>query len=477
MADQVKKDIGRRSFLKTSTVIGAGLALAPHILNGEEAAAPAGQKNDEINVAIIGCGQQGQVLMNSVMKDCMPGVRFKAVCDISPHNAKYMCNLLTKVHKHDVTDHVYENYKEMLDKEKDLQAVICATPDWYHHEHAIAAMKAGLHCYCEKEMSNDLEKARQMVKTSQETKKLLQIGHQRRSHPRYLFAYEKLMKEAKVLGNVTQAYAQWNRGTANSRPIGINPKAAPPAEVLEKYGYASLPEYLNWRWYRKYGGGPICDLGAHQIDVFGWFLDAKPKNIIVSGGCDYWSKQKDCTYQWYDNVRAIYEFATPDGPVRALYQVLTTTSALGYFEAFMGTDGTLNISEAPSRVRLFAEGFLQADAAGEHPWAKWEKKGYIKKPDAPPPVAPAADAAGGMADVLKIYKASLPPVQYMFNQTTDTTYHGPHLKNFFDSVRGKAKLNCSGEIAFESAVQVLKCNQLLDAKQASAAFEEKDFIA
>jgi hypothetical protein len=82
-----------------------------------------------------------------------------------------------------------------------------------------------------------------------------------------------------------------------------------------------------------------------------------------------------------------------------------------------------------------------------------------------------------MADVLKLYKPSLPPVQYLFNQVTDTTYHGPHLKNFFDTVRGKSKLNCSGEIAFESAVQVLKCNQLLDAKQAMGTFEEKDFTA
>lgn len=474
MADQVRKDINRRSFLKTSTVIGAGLALGPHILNAEEAAA--GGKNGEINVAIIGCGQQGRVLMSSAMKDCMPGVRFKAVCDISPYNRKYMANLLTKVHKHDVVEHQYEDYKEMLDKEKDIQALIVATPDWVHHEHAIAGMKAGLNVYCEKEMSNDLEKARQMVKTSQETKKLLQIGHQRRSHPRYLFAYEKLMKESKILGCVNQAYAQWNRGTANSQPIGIAPNAAPPAEVIEKYGYANMAEYLNWRWYRKYGGGPISDLGAHQIDVFGWFLNATPKNVIVSGGADYWSKQKDCTYQWYDNVRAIYEFSTQDGPVRALYQVLTTTSALGYFEAFMGTDGTLNISEAPSRVRLYAEGFLQADAAGDHPWKKYETKGYIKKPEAPPPAAPAADA-GGMSDVLKLYKASQPPVQYLFNQSDTTTYHGPHLKNFFDAVRGQSKLNCSGEIAFESAVQVLKCNQLLDAKQAMGTFAEADFKA
>jgi predicted dehydrogenase len=477
MAGEKKKDINRRNFLKASTAIGAGIALGPQILKAQEkGAAAAGGKNGEINVAIIGCGQEGRVLMSSAMKDCMPGVRFKAVCDISPYNLKYMKNLLTKVHKHDVKEHAYEDYKEMLAKEKDIQAVIVATPDWMHAEHAIACMKAGHHVYCEKEMSNDLAKAKAMVKASQETKKLLQIGHQRRSHSRYHFAHDKVLGEMKVLGNITHAYAQWNRSTANSKPMGCAKSAAPPDEVLKKYGYANLNEYLNWRWYRKYGGGPICDLGSHQIDIFGWFLGCNPTNVMVSGGADYWSKQKDCTYEWYDNVRAIYEFPSPHGPIRAQYQVLTTTSALGYYESFMGSEGTLNISEAPARVRLFAEGWLQADADGNHPWTKWVKKGYVKKMAAKK-AAGAADA-GGMADVLKIYKASLPPVQYLFNLPNTTTYHGPHLKNFFDVVAGKEKkLNCPGEIGYESAVQVLKCNELLDAKKPFGTFEEADFHA
>ena len=64
--------------------------------------------------------------------------------------------------KHPVT--AYSDYKEMLAKEKDkLDAVIVATPDWMHAEHTIACLKAGLHVYCEKEMSNDLEKAKQIL--------------------------------------------------------------------------------------------------------------------------------------------------------------------------------------------------------------------------------------------------------------------------------------------------------------------------
>ena len=76
----------------------------------------------------------------------------------------------------------YVDYKELLDKEKaNLDAVIVATPDFWHAEHAIACMKAGLQVYCEKEMSNNLADARRMVQTARETGKLLQIGHQRRT--------------------------------------------------------------------------------------------------------------------------------------------------------------------------------------------------------------------------------------------------------------------------------------------------------
>ena len=86
----------------------------------------------------------------------------------------------------------YENYEDLLAKEKDLQAVVVATPDFWHAPITNACLKAGLHVYCEKMMSNTIEGARSMVQTMRETGKLLQIGHQRRSNPRYLFALNRL---------------------------------------------------------------------------------------------------------------------------------------------------------------------------------------------------------------------------------------------------------------------------------------------
>ncbi len=168
--------------------------------------------------------------MNACLK--IPGVRFKAVCDIwTAFNQKRVSRMLTKYyHEHNT----YVDYKEMLDKEKDLDAVIIATPDFWHAEHTVACLKADLHVYSEKEMSNTLKSARQMVLAARETGKLLQIGHQRRSNPRYVFCYEKLLKEAKLLGQITAVTGQWNRSVRG--PLGWPKKTAIDQAILEKYG-------------------------------------------------------------------------------------------------------------------------------------------------------------------------------------------------------------------------------------------------
>ncbi|MCX5757325.1 MAG: Gfo/Idh/MocA family oxidoreductase, partial [Candidatus Hydrogenedentes bacterium] len=210
----------RRDFLMTTAGAGAGLMFASKAFAQEAAAtaatpppaqaAPAvvspESKATQVNVALIGVGAEGQVLMDAMLR--IPGIRFKAVCDIWEYSRKRGSGMLKKF-GHPVN--AYVDYRELLETEKDIDAVIVATPEFMHAEHSIAAMKAGHHVYCEKEMSNSLAKAREMVLTSHETGKLLQIGHQRRSNPRYQHAINRLVHENKLLGRVTHAYAQWNR--------------------------------------------------------------------------------------------------------------------------------------------------------------------------------------------------------------------------------------------------------------------------
>ena len=91
-------------------------------------------KSDTINVALIGCGEEGRILTNAALN--IPDVRFRAVCDIWPYNLTRSARLLQKFN-HDAKP--FEDYKEMLSAIPELDAVIIATPDFMHAEHTIAA--------------------------------------------------------------------------------------------------------------------------------------------------------------------------------------------------------------------------------------------------------------------------------------------------------------------------------------------------
>jgi len=309
-------------------------------------------------------------------------------------------------------------------------------------------------------MSNTLEGAKKMLKAAKETGKLLQIGHQRRSNPRYIHCYENLIKGAKLLGRITTINGQWNRSKAACEDLGFPRTAEIDEPTLQKYGFKSMSQFRNWRWYKGLGGGPIVDLGSHQIDIYSWFLGANPKSVMASGGIDYWKG-----HDWYDNVMAIYEYETKQGVVRAFYQTITTNSSNGYFETFMGDEGTLVISEASGRGTVYREAWVPAEN-----WEKWVKMGYLKEP----PKAEEEKSAGDA--VLDVRETAKPP-SYDIPVTMDNKkYHQPHLENFFDAVRGKAKLNCPAEIGYETAVTVLRVNEAVAAGK-KLDFKPEDFEA
>jgi predicted dehydrogenase len=448
------KRLSRREFLQTTAAIGAGL-----YISGKASAADAPGK-DVMNVALLGAGAQGQVLMDAIIKKKDPAIRFVAVCDIWDVNRIKVQKRLKAYSKFfGYKDTAYTDYKEMLDTEKDLDAVIIATPDFWHSEHTVACLQKGLHVYCEKEMSNTIEGAKKMVEAQKASGKQLQIGHQRRSNPRYQHCYNKLIQEANILGRITTINGQWNRSKSSCENI-VLPEGVPPIEeaVLNQYGFKNMQQFLNWRWYKGLGGGPIVDLGSHQIDIYSWFLGCNPKTVIASGGVDYWKN-----HEWYDSVMAVYEYETKNGPVRAFYQTLTTNSANGYFECFMGDEGTLVISEASSRGSVYREGWVE-----EAKWDPWVSKGYIQKAKGVKIVEDKDKEA-----VLDV-RESIPAAEYKLTTELTDPYHQPHLMNFFNAIRGTEKLNCPAQVGYETAVTVLKVNEAVS-KAARLDFKEEEF--
>jgi predicted dehydrogenase len=436
--------LSRRNFLVSSTTAGLGMALTGRALGQEtkpETAPPALQIKaaDEVRVGLIGAGEQGRVLIESCLR--IPGVRIAALCDIWEYSRRYASRYLGKYGQDPV---VYEDYRDMLSKQRNLQAAIVATPDWMHAEHANACLEAGLHVYCEKEMSNSLEKARSMVATARGAGKLLQIGHQRRSNPRYIHAIDRLIRDKRLLGRLGLAYAQWNRSKANQ--LGWPKKFAMDPATLQRYGYDSMVAFRNWRWYKKYGGGPVVDLGSHQIDLFSWAFGVNPSTVVASGGVDHFKN-----LEWYDNVMAIFEFETKEGPARAFYQVQTTTAHGGFYETFMGDDGSLVISEVPQRGNWA----LRESHAPE--WDSLVKDGFLLSEAAP---IRKVETRNVFLDVRVTAETGRWPLPIDLAKPA----HQPHLENFFGAVRNGTPLSCPADVAYESAVAVLKVNEAVKSR-------------
>ena len=442
--DKTKTVLRRRDFLHSAAAAGAGLMLSPVVLG------QAGRKNksEDINVALIGAGEQGKMLMMDCLK--IPGVRFKAVCDIWPYNRNWVSGRLRAYRQQ---HNCYEDYKEMLDKENDLDAAIIATPDCWHAEHTIACLEAGLHVYCEAEMSNTLQGAQRMVQAARETGRLLQIGRQRRSACRYIYCYQKVLNQARALGRIVTGNAYWYRRQRS--PRGCPRRYEVDMQVLKKYGYGSMEQFRNWRWYKRLGAGPMANFGSHQIDIYNWFLQASPTSVIASGGTDYYDKKM---HQWYDTIMAIYEYQSKQGTVRVFYQTIPAETFRGYYETFTGEQATLVISQHRRHCKVYPE--IRKVSANIETWAKLVESNYLNPSDT-------------MEELIGKYGLKKAIFEYIVQETpprperpylelpvnVDKPYHQPHLENFFGAVRGKAKLNCPAEVGYETAVTVLKVNE------------------
>jgi len=438
--------LDRRWFLQSAAGAGAALAFGPAAFG----AAKESEGAELLNVALIGAGVQGSTLLTACLK--IPGVRFAAVCDIwEAYNLRRASRLLQR-YGHPGAP--YTDYQAMLDKEKSLHAAIVATPDCWHETHTVACLDAGLHVYCEKAMSNTVAGARRMVEAARRTGKLLQVGHQRRSNPRYLFCRDKLLNEVRLFGRITAVNGQWNRTVQT--PFGWPKGTEIDDAVLKRCGYQSMHQFRNWRWYKGLGGGPIVDLGAHQIDVYNWFLGARPRAVLASGRLNYYDRK---THEWHDTVMAIYEYDTPQGPVTASYQTLSANGNQAYFERFMGDQGTLIMSERSDLTRLHPE-----PAGGPAlTWAQCVRNGHLT----------AGPEWMKLVERMSLEElASALAVTGTLNSTGRTPtlelavemhklIHQPHLENFFDAIRGRAKLNCPAEVGYETAVTVLKVNEAI----------------
>lgn len=463
----------RRGFLRSSSLAATALSY-----NRVAARAAGIEASDLLRVALVGCGSQGSmVLLPSLSR--IRGVKVTAVCDI--RESAMLISQRSISQRSGGTVQGFLNYDAMLEKAgRDFDAVFIATPCWMHAPQTRKALEAGKHVYCEKMISNALEPARDMVRAQRQTGRLLQIGNQRRSHPRYLHLRDRIIRDHHLPGRITHLYGQWHRGVTQPLLPRISPNEE---QAVLAAGYASVLEYANWRWFKKYGGGPLADLGSHQIDVFNMLLGVPPRSVIASGGTDYYREfeyqpGRKLTCEHLDNAMVVYEYDVPGhGLVRAHYQILTTSSYENHHEKVYGTEATAVISEQFSGGHVHPEIYRERNttfttdpgapggvypAAGS-PVAKgevdkraaWEKA--LKDGTLASPTRPGNPGGGsGTPETACVY--DFPPLS---KEDDAKLPHQFHVENFLDTIRRAGKqtdLACPVEEAFKTCVAVLAVN-------------------
>lgn len=333
----------RKDFLQKTGLFATGLLLHQHWMKGFAPAAGA------IKTGVIGCGDRGQGLL-SVMQQMKDNFQITAVCDVLDFRLESTKKYI------DSSAKIYKDYRGLLD-DKNVTAVIIATPLHLHHTVALDALKAGKQVYLEKTMTYNIQQALGLVKQAKKyPSQVLQIGHQYRYTPLYFKVKE--MIEKNYLGDVTQIDCRWDRNWNWRRPV--------PA------GYTD--EQINWRMYRKYSGGLTAELLSHQMDFINWAFDTHPDTIMGTGGIDHFKDGRET----YDNVQALLRY-TKKGMI-GNFGATCGNAREGYIFKIKGTKGTVSLltdegvfyPEAQTRKELET-----VDGVTSATKIEWNKEGGI----------------------------------------------------------------------------------------------------
>jgi len=262
--------INRRNFIQKASVTAAGAGVFS-ILPSEvwsSAIAP----SDKINVALIGCKNQGFWDLKCHLD--YDDVNCVALCDVDSKVLNDRASEIKSTYKQN--PQIYKDFRKMLEQ-KDIDAVIIGTPDHWHCLQLVYSCQAGKDVYVEKPMANSIAECNVMVKASNYYKRIIQVGQQQRSG--YVFQETMKMIKEGTIGKLRKvnAWGNFNYG------IGTEIVADSPVPEGVDYdmwlGPAPLRPFNrsrfhgSWRHFWDYGGGLMSDWGVHLIDMGLWAKD------------------------------------------------------------------------------------------------------------------------------------------------------------------------------------------------------------
>ncbi len=279
--------LNRRAFLgKSSGIAAASLfTIVPaHVLGGTAHAAP----SDKLNIAGIGVGGMGA---NNLRE--MKSENIVALCDVDHEYAG-------KTFAEYPDARLYKDYRELLEKEKDLDAVLIATPDHTHAMITLAAMRAGKHVYCQKPLTHTVFEARRVAEAAATAGVRTQMGIQGHSSAEARKICEWV--QGGVIGPVREVaawssicYYPWGHAYWSS-PLGARPSETPPVPPKLDWdlwiGPAPMRPYhptyhpLTWRSWLDFGCSMMGDRGVHTLDPVFWALKLGAPDTIEASCTD-----------------------------------------------------------------------------------------------------------------------------------------------------------------------------------------------
>jgi len=315
-------DFTRRDFLKGSsfatlmTLLGGVQLVAQPNSEKPAEAKPPGPK---VKCAVIGLGPWGREIAGTLLR--LPQAELAAICDTYPASLKRAANTAPNTK-------TTEDYKTILD-DKEIAAVVIATPSHLHREVTLAALQAGKHVYCEAPLATTLDDARAIAQAAKAAvKQVFQPGLQMRSDPHLHFLLPFIRSGA--MGKTVMARAQWHK-KQSWRFTSPNP---------------DRETALNWRVNQATSPGLIGEIGIHQLDQVAWFLNAQPVAVNGFGTIAHWKDDRDVA----DTVQAVVSFP---GGARLTYDCTLANSFDGQHEVYFGTDAAILLRE--NKAWMFKE--------------------------------------------------------------------------------------------------------------------------
>jgi predicted dehydrogenase len=276
--------VTRRQFLGTTAAAAAFLILPRYVVAGADENAPSAK----LNIAGIGIGGMGASNLANLESE-----NIVALCDV---DLNYAAKTIAKY----PNAKVWTDYREMLEKQKDIDAVLIATPDHTHAVIAMAAIKAGKHVYCQKPLCHDLYEARMLARAAAESKVATQMGIQGHSSEGFRLICEWIGDGA--IGEVREVdawcsltYYPWGHESWSSKWGEARPKDTPalPDKLNWDIWLGPTPERpyhpayhpAVWRCWWDFGNGMMGDRGAHSLDPVVSALKLGPPTSVEATSC------------------------------------------------------------------------------------------------------------------------------------------------------------------------------------------------